>query len=111
MAQRMTRSPRCGSVAETGRFVTADVLNTSSCFCASLPSSFFFFYLRPCSGIVLFFVLLRPYSSHLLHVSKYVCTSGVICIPPYLRLPFVLFVQHLLIVSAGVFVVLSYPVR
>ena len=59
------------------------------------------------------FYFVRPCSSHLLHVSKYVCTC-VICVLPYLIISFVLFVLHFscfLLYQIGVFVVLSYPVR
>ena len=86
-----------------------------SCICALFPSCFLLF-LRPCSGVFLLFVLLRPYSSHRLHVSKYVRTCCVICILPYLkRVPLCFICAAFVGVSClfvvGVFVVLSYPVR
>ena len=49
----------------------------------------------------------------MLHVSKYVCTSCVICILSYFRIPFVLFalLSVFLVFLVGVFVMLSYQVR
>ena len=44
--------------------------------------------LRPYSAMFLFFVFLRSCSSHL-HVGKHLCTSCVVCILPYLIIPFV----------------------
>ena len=88
MAGRVTR-PWFGFAAETGRFITIDASSTISCFCALLPSSFLHCP-RPYSGMFLFvLIILCPCSSHLLHVSKYVCTPCVICILLSLRIPFV----------------------